>query len=312
MNKSSLRAVVLMLVLALATVGTVGCSNSDSNTKSKDSAKPTIIVSSKPPTEGLLLGTMTYYYLKELGYPVENKVGLGSLAVIRPALEAGEIDCYWEYTGTVLINVMGEEPSFNEEECYQKVKDYDAKKGIIWLDYSPFNNTYGIIVRKDIADKYHLKTVSDLVETINKGADLRFASSQEWQERTDGMKHWEEVYDFTYPAKNVINIALNMTYEALNAKQAEAGLAFTTDPRITGYGLVLLKDDKKAFPIYNPAPLFRKEIIEAYPDIPEQMKKLSQILDEETIIKLNKAVDIDKKSVDDVAKNFLREKGLIK
>ena len=310
MNKSVLRIFVLTLVLAFAVVGVTGCSNSDS--KNENGNKPKIIVSSKPPTEGLLLGTITCQYLEELGYPVENKVGLGALAVIRPALESGEIDCYWEYTGTVLINIMEQAPSFDGEECYQKVKEYDAKKGILWLDYSPFNNTYGVMVRKDIADKYNLKTISDLVDAINNGANIRFASSQEWQERTDGMKHWEQVYDFTYPRKNVVNIALNMTYEALDAKQAEAGLAFTTDARIMGYGLVLLEDDKSAFPVYNPSPLFRKEIIDAYPEIPEQMKKLSQILDEETIMALNKAVDIDKQSVDAVSRNFLKEKGLIK
>ncbi|MDD4359346.1 MAG: glycine betaine ABC transporter substrate-binding protein [Syntrophaceticus sp.] len=132
------------------------------------------------------------------------------------------------------------------------------------------------------------------------------------QERSDGMKHWEQVYDFTYPRENVANIAVNMTYEALDAEQAEVGLAFTTDLRILGYELVLLEDDKMVFPVYNPAPLFKQEIIDVYPEIPEQMKKLSEVLDEETIMALNKEVDIDKKSVDEVAKSFLQEQGLIK
>jgi osmoprotectant transport system substrate-binding protein len=126
------------------------------------------------------------------------------------------------------------------------------------------------------------------------------------------MKHWEQVYDFTYPRENVANIAVNMTYEALDAEQAEVGLAFTTDLRILGYELVLLEDDKMAFPVYNPAPLFKQEIIDVYPEISEQMKKLSEVLDEETIMALNKEVDIDKKSVDEVAKSFLQEQGLIK
>ena len=126
------------------------------------------------------------------------------------------------------------------------------------------------------------------------------------------MKHWEQVYDFTYPRENVANIAVNMTYEALDAEQAEVGLAFTTDLRILGYELVLLEDDKMAFPVYNPAPLFKQEIIDVYPEISEQMKKLSEVLDDETIMALNKEVDIDKKSVDEVAKSFLQEQGLIK
>jgi osmoprotectant transport system substrate-binding protein len=106
--------------------------------------------------------------------------------------------------------------------------------------------------------------------------------------------------------------ALNIGYEALKTNQAEMALAYTTDARVKAYGLVTLADDKKAFAVYSAAPLFRKEILEAYPEIPAQMKKLSSLLDNDTIMDLNKAVDIDKKSVEEVAKQFLTKKGLIK
>jgi hypothetical protein len=104
----------LVLVIAVGVVGVSGCGSSGS---SSEENKPTIIVSSKPPTEAMLLGTMTYMYLEELGYPVENQMALGSLAVIRPALEAGEINCYWEYTGTVLINIMENPVSWQIAIC---------------------------------------------------------------------------------------------------------------------------------------------------------------------------------------------------
>ncbi len=304
---------VAVLVLAML-VGAAGCSGSKSsggNTSSGEK-KPTIVVGSKTFTEALLLGTMTYQYLRALGYPVENKVGLGELAVIRPALESGQVGAYWEYTGTVLINVMKHAPSFDEKESYNLVKEWDAKNNIIWLDYAPLNDTYGIMVRKDIADKYNLKTTSDLINQIKKGEKIRFVSTQEYNERPDGLSHFEEVYGFKYPRNLVINAALNVGYEALKTGQAEAGLAFTTDARVKAYGLVMLEDDKKCFPVYNAAPLFRKEILDAYPKIPEQMKKLSSLLDNETIMELNKQVDVDKKSVDEVAKEFLKKNGLIK
>lgn len=300
------------LVAALAVILTVsvfGCGGTQ--TGDGGSKKPTIVVGSKTFTEALLLGTMTYQYLQHLGYPVDNKVGLGELAVIRPALESGQVSGYWEYTGTVLINVMNHEPSFNEEECYKLVKDWDAKNGLIWLDYAPLNDTYGIMVRKDIADKYNLKKTSELIEQIKKGEPIRFVSTQEYNERPDGLQHFEKVYGFKYPKKQVINAALNIGYEALKTGQAEAGLAFTTDARVKAYGLVMLEDDKKAFPVYNAAPIFRKEIIDAYPQLPEQMKKLSSLLDDQTIMELNKQVDVDKKSVEEVSKEFLKKNGLI-
>ena len=74
-----------------------------------------------------------------------------------------------------------------------------------------------------------------------------------------------------------------MGYEALKDKSADAGLAFTTDARVKAYNLVVLQDDKHVFPVYNPSPLFRQDIINAYPQIPDQMKKLSSLLDTDTI-----------------------------
>lgn len=303
---------LLVLVTALALV-TAGCGGGGSTEQGgAEGDNPTIVVGSKTFTEALLLGSMTYQYLEYLGYPVENKTGLGELAVIRPALESGEISAYWEYTGTVLINIMEHEPSFDEEESYNLVKEFDEANGILWLDYTPMNDTYAIMVRQDVADQYNLTTTSDLVKAIQDGAKLKFITAQEWIERPDGLQHFESVYGFQYPKENMVAAALNMGYEALKANEAEVGLAFTTDARIEAYNLVALEDDKKAFPVYNAAPLFRKEIIDAYPDIPEQMKKLSELLDNETTVSLNKAVDVDKKSVEEVAKQFLTEQGLIK
>lgn len=303
---------MLVLVIALSLIA-AGCGGGgESEDKASDGDKPTIVVGSKTFTEALLLGTMTYQYLDYLGYPVDNKVGLGELAVIRPALESGQVSAYWEYTGTVLINIMEHEPSFDEEESFKLVKEFDEANGIIWLDYTPMNDTYAIMVRQDVADKYNLTNTSDLTKAVQDGAHLKFITAQEWIERPDGLQHFESVYGFQYPKEDVVAAALNMSYEALKSNQAEVGLAFTTDARIEAYKLVALEDDKHAFPVYNAAPLFRQEILDAYPDIPEQMKKLSQLLDNDTTVTLNKAVDVDKKSVEEVSKQFLTEQGLIK
>lgn len=299
----------LVLALTMLLVGVVGCGDGEA----EPGDGPTIIVGSKTFTEALLLGTMTYEYLKDLGYEVEDQIGLGEVAVIRPALESGEVSCYWEYTGTVLINIMGEEPSFDEEACFQAVKEWDENENeIIWLDYAPLNNTYAIMVRGDIAEEHNLVKTSEFVALVESGVDFQFVGAQEWIERPDGLQHWENIYDFKYPEKNMKAAELNIGYETLREKQADAGLAFTTDPRVKAYGIVALEDDKSAFPVYNAAPLFRKDILDAYPDIPEQMKKLSALLDDETIMGLNEKVDVDKKMVEEVAVQFLKDNGLIK
>jgi osmoprotectant transport system substrate-binding protein len=210
----------------------------------------------------------------------------------------------------VAIEIMKKAPSTDSMASFNEVKAFDAKNGLDWLDYAPLNDTYGFMVRPDIAQKYNLKTLSDLFKAVQGGAPIHFVSTQEYDNRTDGFPEVEVVYG-KYPKNLISDAALNVTYEALKDKSADAGLAFTTDARIKAYGLVVLEDDKKVFPVYNPAPIFTQNIIKAYPEIPAQMKKLSSLLDTSTIIDLNKQVDVDKKSVDAVAKDFLTKKGLI-
>lgn len=313
MKKRSLFGLVAILSLVLAFGGVVGCGTQ----KSSDSANaakngPTIKISSKTFTEASLLGTMTLQYLKGLGYPVENKMGLGELAVIRPALTSGQIDLYWEYTGTGVINLMKHDPVYDAKESYNLIKDWDAKNGIEWLDYAPLNDTYGIVVRSDVAQKYNLKTISDYVALVKKGVHLKFVSFPEWDGRADGLPSFEKAYDFKMPKDDLVDVAMGLNYDTLKAQKGDLALAFTTEPRIITDKLVMLKDDKNAFPVYNACPVVRKQIVDAYPTLPADLKKLSALLDTQTITELNKQADVEKKSIEEVSSTFLKSKGLLK
>ena len=314
MKKRSLFGLVTVLSLVLALGGVVGCGSPAKPSASVDTTKkgPTIKISSKTFTEASLLGTLSLQYLQGLGYPVENKMGLGELAVIRPALTSGQIDLYWEYTGTGVINLMKHDPVFDAKESYKLIKDWDAKNGIDWLDYAPLDDTYGIVVRSDVEEKYKLKTISDYVAQVKKGENLKFVSFPEWDGRADGLPAFEKAYDFKMPKDALVDVAMGLNYETLKAKKGDLALAFTTEPRIIADKLVMLKDDKKAFPVYNACPVVRKEIVDAYPTLPADLKKLSALLDTKTITELNMQADIEKKSIEEVSTTFLKSKGLLK
>ncbi len=302
--------VLLIAVLALTMIASVvGCSSKQAAENTTKNG-PTITVGSKTFTEALLLGEMTYLYLQHLGYPVEDKTGLGEIDVIRPALLSGQVSCYWEYNNTVAMTVMQLPASTDSNAVFQQVKAFDAKNGIDWLDQAPLNDTYGYMVRQDTAQKYNLKTMSDLFKAVENGAPIRFVSNQEYDNRADGFPYVMKNYG-PYPKKLITDAATNVGYDALKDNQADAGVAFTTDARVKAYNLVILQDDKNIFPVYNPSPLFRQDIINAYPQIPAQMLKLSSILDTGTIMGLNEKVDIEKQSVNQVAKDFLTQQGLI-
>lgn len=135
--------------------------------KNPPADKGTIRVGSKEFTEQLLLGAITIKVLENEGFKVEDHTGLNGSLVVRTALEENEIDLYWEYTGTSWLTYMGNEEAITDpEECYQKVKQADAKKGLVWLDYAPFDNTYTLMMRKTDAEAYNIETLSDLAEVI--------------------------------------------------------------------------------------------------------------------------------------------------
>lgn len=134
-----------------------------------DPAKATpIVVSGKTFTEALTLGCMTVYLLEANGFTVQNEIGLGEVAMIRPALESGEIDLYWEYTGTGLMNVMGhDEVVTDPQECYELIRDWDLENnGIVWLQYAPANNTFVLFISQEVYEEHGWTKISEMVEYI--------------------------------------------------------------------------------------------------------------------------------------------------
>ena len=118
---------------------------------------------------------MTAQLLKAKGFNVDVKAGMGS-AVVRQAQESGQIDVYWEYTGTSLITYNKINERMSAADTYKKVKELDAAKGLVWLNPSRANNTYGLAMNQDDAKKQGIVSISDLAAKVKGGAKLTFAS----------------------------------------------------------------------------------------------------------------------------------------
>ncbi len=297
---------VFSLIFAFA-----GCSQ---DTDSGDVVEqPTIRVTSKAWTEQLILGSMVLQLLEANGYPVEDRTGLGETPVITPALHAGEVDIYWEYTGTTLMTLMGHEQVSDPETTYELVKEWDSEENnITWLDYAPANNTYTLMMREEHAQELGIETISDLVAYMEENPEsIRLATDVEFLERVDGIPGLEELYDFEFNRDKVMTMAIGLTYGALRDDKADVAMGFGTDGRIPAFGFINLEDDKGFFPVYNPAPLVRQEVLDAYPDLAEVINQLPPLLDNETLANLNKTVDVDQNEPEEVARQFLIDNGLI-
>lgn len=270
-----------------------------------------IVVGGKNFTEQQLLSSMTTQYLEGLGYDVTKRAGMGS-AILRQAQENGQIDLYWEYTGTSLINYNDESAEgLTAEETYAKVKELDAEKGLVWLEPSDANNTYALAMRESDANERGIASISDLAAAINDGEDLTFASNAEFYAREDGLRPLQQAYDFRFGRENVKRMDSGLTYPALRDEQVDVALVFATDGRIPAFDFTVLEDDKNYFPAYSLTPVAREETLEANPELAEQMNALSGMLDAETMASLNARVDVDKESIENVAQDFLEDNDLL-
>lgn len=313
--KRFMKISALVLIIGLLALSMIGC-DAEEDVVEEDVERGTVVVSSKTFPEALTQGWLTYYLLEERGYDVVNEIGLGEVAVIRPALEAGEIDLYWEYTGTGLMNVMGyegDELPEGEEETYQTIRDFDLEENnIVWLDYAPANNTFVLFVTEETQQEYGWETLSDLAEYAREEGDGEYgsiATPAEWVERDDGMVPFQNHYGFEFA--DVVEIELGLAYRAVEQGEALIGVGDATEGRIVQYNLQILEDDEEFFPAYNAAPTVRQEVLEANPHLEDDLREISSRLDIETQTKLNLKTAIDEEDPEDVAWDFLVEEGLI-
>jgi osmoprotectant transport system substrate-binding protein len=271
----------------------------------------TLKVGSKDFTEEFILGEMYALLLEDAGFKVERKLNLGGTPVAHEALVKGDIDLYPEYTSTGLLTVLKQQPIADAREVLETVrKAYKDQFKLEWLEPAAFNNTQALATTKDVAEKFGIATYSDLA---GKAAELRLGGPAEFAEREDGIKGLQKAYGgFAFKEFRQLGTG-SLRYEALKNGQVDVVVAFGTDGQISGMGLVLLKDDKSFYPVYQAAPVIRADVLEKNPKIAEALNKLAPLLTDEVMAGLNWQVDgPDKKEFAAVAKAFLQEKGLIK
>ncbi len=235
----------------------------------------TIVVGGKNFTEQLLLAEMTAQLLKANGFTVDKRDGMGS-QVVRDAQVNGQVDVYWEYTGTSLVtyNKM-DSAGLNAQQTYDKVKELDAKVGLTWLNPSAANDTYGLAVQASNPKTDGLKTLSDLATAYNDKKGLVMAVNAEFPKRPDGLPGLEKAYGFSTTRADLKAMDSGLTYQALKNGQVDIALVFTTDGRIKAFDFRVLRDDKEFFPNYAIVPVVRTATLDANPGLAKPLNELS-------------------------------------
>ncbi len=271
--------------------------------------KPLVRIGARVFTEQTLLAEITSQYLNNKGYNAQVTGGLGS-SLARSAQESRQLDLIWEYTGVSLVAYNHVTEKLDSEQSFERVKELDGKKGLVWLHPSKFSNTYALALPENVAKEHpEINSISDLNKALRDPANKNALVSldTEFANRSDGLIGMAELYDMDLTRKNIRQMDAGLVYTSLKNGQVFAGLVYTTDGRLSAFNLKLLDDDKHYFPDYTAAPVVRKAYLDQHPDLAELLKPLAELFDDETMRQLNARVDVDHESPSRVAADFLRQ-----
>jgi osmoprotectant transport system substrate-binding protein len=271
------------------------------------SAAAQVRVGSKNFTEQFVLAELYAQALEANGIKVERKINLGGTLIAHKALEEGQIDFYPEYTGTMLLVVLKQPTMSDRKAVYDKVKTAYAAKGLTLLNEAPVNNTYNMVVRPETAAQYHLETLSDLAKVAGQ---LKLGAGPEFRDREDGLPGLKAKYGIVF--KEDVQMAIGLRYQAIANKQIDVVNGYSTDGMISALKLVRLKDDKNLWPPYYVVPVVRSEALAANPQMADVLNRVSATLDESTMAAMNYKVDGEKMEPRDVARDFLKAKGIVR
>ena len=268
----------------------------------------TIHLATKPMTEEYVLGEMLKQMIEQdtnLKVEVTQGVG-GGTSNIEPAMESGDFDLYPEYTGTGWAMVLKQDGTYDESQFPELESGYE-EKGLTWRSMYGFENTYGIAVREDIAEKYDLHTYSDLAKAAGQ---LTLGAEYDFYEREDGYDALCSAYGINFA--KTMDLDIGFKYQALEEGSADAIIVFTTDGKLSQANARVLEDNLHFFPSYQCGNVVREEVLEKHPELGDVLDKLQDTITDSDMAEMNFEVEEEGKDPASVATAYLKQKGLLK
>ncbi|WP_024412435.1 ABC transporter permease/substrate-binding protein [Streptococcus suis] len=298
------KTILLALLVTLFTVGASYVPMLNFSTKQ-------LVIAGKLGAEPEILINMYKLLIEDqTDIKVEIKPNFGKTSFLYEALKSGSIDIYPEYTGTItstLLKNSSMDLSTNSDEVYTYAKEAILEQDdLVYLAPMAFQNTYALAVTEDYAQKNGIEKISDLAK-VQQTAVAGF--SLEFNDREDGNIGLKNLYNLQL---NVKTMEPALRYEAIKSGNVQIIEAYSTDSKVVTYKLKILEDDKRLFPPYQAAPLLSKETLEKYPELEQVLGGLAGKISTEEMTRMNYAVDVEGKSAEQVAKEYLEKGNLLK
>ena len=305
-----MRASRLAIAFLVAVIVASACGGSGGGSPST-AAKPNVTIGSTNFSEQLILGELYAQILEANGYTVTRKFNLGNREIVFPALTSAQIDLEADYLATLLAFVNKNATGSTDPKATSSAlqKELDAKNLTV-LDFAPAVDQNGFVVTKATADKYKLTKLSDLAAVAGQ---LVLGGPPECPTRPYCAAGLKTTYGITFKDFKPLDTGGPLTITALEGKQIDVGLLFTSDPSIVAKSFVLLDDDKHLQLADNIAPVVRNALLQKDDGtIKRLLNSISAKLTQGELNDMNKQVAVDKADSKAVATAWLKKQGLIK
>lgn len=274
----------------IAALSLCGCSRTDS-----------IVVGSKNFTEQIILGEIAAQQLeRKLHIRVKRKLDLGGTLLTHEAILKGDIDVYPEYTGTGATVVLKQTIPADPAQAYMVVKDaYLSRFHLVWLPPLGFNDTFAMVVRSVDGRRLALPALSAAASRA-----WRLGIGYEFLTRPDGLRKLNKVYSMHWEG-TAKSMDLGLLYQALEQKRVDMAAGNSTDAQLSDPKMMMLRDDKKAFPPYNACFVVRQTVLQQKPGVRMALMLLENRINDETMRTLNRRVEREHQPIVRVVKDFL-------
>ncbi|BAS11253.1 carnitine transport binding protein OpuCC [Arthrobacter sp. Hiyo4] len=301
--KKYLTGITLAAAAALALTACGGDPMSSSNTQAAASSD-SIIVGSADFPESQLIAKIYAEALKSKGVQVTEKPSIGSREVTIPALKDGSIDLMPEYGGALLQYLDSATKAVSSEEVAKELAT-KVPAGLTMLTASEAEDKDVLAVKKETAEKYNLKSISDLQPVAK---ELVLGGPPEWKTRLNGVAGLKSVYNLEFKEFSALDAGGPLTLNALLSGQVQVADIFSTDPALTANNLVALEDDKNLFLSENIVPVINEKKSTA--TVKEVLDKVSAALTTEDLIEMNGRV-AKFEDIGQIAQDWLKSKNLV-
>ena len=301
----------LVAVATAALVVSTGCASDGDSTGARAEDGPQITIGSANFAESQILAEIYAGALVAKGYDAKTKLNVGARETYFPALEKGSIDVFPEYTGSALA-YLSKDPSASKPDSDENYENLTAElegTGLTALAYAPAQDSDGIVVNKQTADKYSLEKVSDLEPHAS---ELVMGGPPECPKRFACLLGLEQEYGIEFKEFKPLDVAGPITVKALKDNAIQVANLFTTQSAIAANGFVLL--DQSSKPIAgaeNIVPIVRDETLDAYDNLEADIDAVTAKITTEGLTELNERVEVDKDDPDVVAADWLKEEGFV-